>query len=236
MRNFVSLSITAAMATALSGCGSTMTASQTVTINDFLSESGVEGVNVCWSLNDGDDSCLETDASGSATGTVEFKPGDLLVLNASKSGYFPFMVEYRLDEDTLETNEVTWAMIGDSLVDVVVSALGAEADPEKGHVTVLLVDGTAAISGGTAEMTVGTADQGPNYNNADVAAGIFSDGGMTTEAGIAVFNNVTPGVVELTVNVDGKTCTAVAGEPVADNTVATTIEAGKLTYTSLLCQ
>ena len=68
-----------------------------------------------------------------------------------------------------------------------VAALGAEADPAKGHVTVLLVDGTSAISGGTAEMTVGTADQGPNYTNDDVAAGIFSDSDMTTDVGIAVF-------------------------------------------------
>ena len=75
----------------------------------------MEGVDVCWSLNDGDDSCLATDAAGSATGTVDFKPGDVLVLNASKSGYFPFMVEYHLDEDTPETNDVTWAMIGDAL-------------------------------------------------------------------------------------------------------------------------
>ena len=93
----------------------------------------------------------------------------------------------------------------------------------------LLVDGTSAISGGTAEMTVGTADQGPNYTNDDVAAGIFSDSDMTTDV-IAVFNNVTPGVIELTVNVDGKTCTATAGEAVGDNKVSTTIESGKLTY------
>jgi hypothetical protein len=236
MRNFVSFAITASLVTVLSACGSTMTTSQTVTLNDFLSNTGVEGVDMCWSLNDEEDNCVTSDANGTATGTAEFKSGDILVFNASKSGYFPFMVEYHLNEDTPEEGEVTWAMIGDTLVDVVVSALGADADPAKGHVTVLLVDGEAAIAGGTAEMTVGTADQGPNYNNADVAAGIFSDSGMTTEAGIAVFNNVTPGVVELTVNVDGKTCTATAGEAVGDNMVSTTIEAGKLTYTSLLCQ
>ena len=82
-------------------------------------------------------------------------------------------------------------------------------------------------------MTVGTATRA-NYTNDDVAA-VFSDSDMTTD-GIAVFNNVTPGVIELTVNVDGKTCTATAGEAVGDNKVSTTIESGKLTYTSMLCQ
>ena len=70
-----------------------------------------------------------------ATGTAEFLPGDVLVLNGSKSGCFPFMAEYHLDADTPETGDVTWLMIGDTLVEVVVSALGAESDPDKGHLT-----------------------------------------------------------------------------------------------------
>ena len=131
--------------------------SQTVTINDFLSSEPVDGVNLCWSLNGGEDTCVSTNADGKATGSVDYVAGDLLVLNATKDNFFPFRVEYYLDEDTPETAEVTWAIIGDALVDIVVAALGAEADPAKGHITVLITDGTQAIEGATAEMTTGTA-------------------------------------------------------------------------------
>jgi hypothetical protein len=248
MKNILTFALMAATACLFGACsddngdgtadsGTTAnTVSQTITVNDFLNSDPVEGVSVCWSLNGGADTCATTDTDGVASGSVEFQAGDLLVLNASKDKFFPFRVEYYLDENTPATVAVTWAMIGDALVDIVVAALGAEADETKGHVTVLLTDGENAIAGATAEMTTGTPGQGPNYSNSDTTNGIFDDGGVTTDAGIVVFNNVEPGEIELTVNVDGKTCTAIAGENTGDNKVGSMIEAGKLTYTSMLCE
>lgn len=241
MNKVVALALSVTLISALAACSeddateSGLSVSQTITINDFLSSEPVEDVTLCWSLNGGEDTCLTTDANGQATGSVDFVAGDMLVLNATKDKYFPFRVEYYLDETTTGTVSATWAFINETLVDIVTAALGADADPAKGHVTVLLTDGTDPIEGATAEMTIGTAAQGPNYSNSDVTDGIFSDSGVTTDAGIVVFNNVDPGEVELTATVDGKTCVASAGENAGDNKVHTLIEAGKLSYTAMVC-
>ena len=217
---------------------------QTVIINDWVAASPVEGAEVCWAINDGEATCVETDAEGQATGSVDVLPGDQLHLSGSKTGYYPFTTTYIVPEMPVG-GSVSWALVQDAIVDLLTMEVGEEADAEKGHVTALVFepseDGDSTpLANATVTMISGTASQGPNYTNlaADVSdAGLFAQDGATTDAGIAVFNNVTPGSVTLQVTADGKTCTASAGRPTgSDNEVEISVEAGVVSYTSFQCE
>jgi hypothetical protein len=217
---------------------------QTVTMIDWVDNSNVAGVELCWAVNDGEKSCMSTNDEGVAEGMADVAPGDILYLSGSKDGYYPFKATYEISDNPTDGG-VTWSLVQDAIVDLLVGELGEAADATKGHATVLILqpndeNGADPIAGASVTMTEGTASKGPNYTNlaADIGtSGLFNAEGVTTAAGIAVYNNVNTGMATLKVSVEGKTCTAGAGLATGnDNEVRTDIEAGVVSYTTFICQ
>ena len=105
---------------------------QTVSIIDWVDGSAVEGVELCWAVNGGEKSCLTTGKDGTAVGTADVSAGDSLVLSGSKSGFYPFQTTYVIPENPGDA-EVSWSLVADSIVDLLVGELGEAADATKGH-------------------------------------------------------------------------------------------------------
>ena len=217
--------------------------SQTVTIIDWASGAAAADVNVCWAVNDGAEACASTDVMGVATGTVPVTAGDTIHLSGAKTGFYPFRTLYVVSENPTDTS-VNWSLVADGVVDLLTTELGAAADPEKGHVTALVLapnadGGGDPIEGAEVKMIEGQAAQGPSYTNQPdqvASAGLFAAEPGTTSSGIVVFNNVDVGTAKLEVTVEGKTCTATAGTPAGDNMVEATIVKAEVTYTVFSCE
>jgi hypothetical protein len=216
----------------------------TLLVSDWVSQGPLEGVELCW--DDETVGCKTTDAEGLATITATVTPGNVMTLRADAEGYFPFTVvsEIPATAPAATTDPSTWAMAADSIIESLVSALGAPTDDAKGHATVLIfgpadAEGTrVTVEGATASLSA-AAEQGPKYFNptAEFGNGIFSEGDTTTSAGFAAFFNVDVGEAEVTVDVPGHTCSVgiagVAGS--GDNKVKSPIEAGRVSYYIFVC-
>ncbi len=209
-------------------------------VSDWLSNTPLEGATLCSSVEGID--CVTTDADGLASITGTFTSGALVQLRGDKDGYFPFLVENEIPEEIVFAEEpVTWVMADDNIVSQLVGGLEAEVDDAKGHVSmsVNMLDAygeLAPLLGAT--VTIDRAvEAGPNYLNAieDFGNGIYAADPGVTAGGIVQFFNVDPGVATISIDGDYTCTTGTSGVLQEDGSVSITVEAGRVSYTSLTC-
>jgi len=195
-------------------------------ITDWMSTEPMADVALCASVAGTD--CQLTDAEGMASITGTVAPGEMVQLRGDKAGYFPFLVESVVpDELTASDEPVPYVM--------------AEIDDAKGHVSMFVTmgddsDDFVPMLGATVTMD-SAAEAGPNYMNAieDFANGIFTTEPGVTAGGIVQFFNVDPGLATITIVGDYTCVTGTSGHQADDRSVGITIEAGRVSYTSLNC-
>mgnify|MGYP002882957736 CR=1 FL=1 len=222
--------------------GNSYEMSVTINVFDWVLQSNLEGVDLCWGDEVG---CAKTDSKGNATGKATVTPGAVLTLRGDKEGYFPFLTVVEAPAQATSSVSAGWAMANSAIIDQLVGSLGEPIDDTKGQATVL-VNGPADANGqrsGLEGATVSISSkfgQGPKYfmPTAEFANGkIFSEGESMTAGGLAALFNVDVGEATVTVTADGHTCNASqSGVRVGDNSSTSPIEAGRVTYFSFFCE
>lgn len=209
-------------------------------ISDWMSAVPMADVALCASVEGTD--CQLTDDEGMASITGTVAPGELVQLRGDKEGYFPFLVESVVPDELTASDEPTpYVMADDNIVGQLSGSLGAEIDDAKGHVSMFVTMSDDAgefvpMLGATVTMD-SAVEAGPNYMNAieDFGNGIFTTEPGVTAGGIVQFFNVDPGLATITIVGDYTCVTGTSGNQADDRSVGITIEAGRVSYTSLNC-
>lgn len=209
-------------------------------ISDWMSTLPLTDAALCASIEGTDCELTDDEGLASITGTVA--PGDLVQLRGDKAGYFPFLVESVVpDELTASDEPIAYVMADDNIVGQLSGSLGAEIDDAKGHVSMFVTmldddDEIVPMLGATVTMD-SAVEAGPNYMNAieDFGNGIFTTEPGVTAGGIVQFFNVDPGLATITIVGDYTCVTGTSGNQADDRSVGITIEAGRVSYTSLNC-
>ena len=121
------------------------------------------------------------------------------------------------------------------------SSLDSEVDDTKGHVSMSVnainaLGELVALEGAT--LTIDSeVEAGPNYLNAiaDFGNGVFTAEPGVTRGGLVQFFNVVPGVATITIDGDYTCTTGNSGAMQGDTSVKVSVEAGRVSYTSLNC-
>jgi hypothetical protein len=209
-------------------------------ISDWMSAMPLADATLCASVEGTD--CELTDDEGMATITGNVAAGELVQLRGDKEGYFPFLVESVVpDELTASDEPVPYVMADDNIVGQLAGSLGSDIDDAKGHISMFVTTPNAlgeAVPLLGATVSIDSAlGAGPNYMNAiaDFGNGIFTTEPGVTGGGIVQFFNVDPGTATITIDGDYTCVTGTSGTQNDDRSVSITVEAGRVSYTSLTC-
>lgn len=209
-------------------------------ISDWMSTLPMVDVALCASVAGTE--CELTDDEGMATMTGTVMPGEMVQLRGDKDGYFPFLVESVVPDELTAFDEPTpYVMADDNIVGQLSGSLGAEIDDAKGHVSMFVnmvdEDGELVPMLGATVTMDSAVEAGPNYMNAieDFGNGIFTTEPGVTAGGIVQFFNVDPGLATITIVGDYTCVTGTSGAQADDRSVGITVEASRVSYTSLTC-
>lgn len=172
---------------------------------DQSTDVALDGVRLCVL---GTTSCATTEAHGEATVPGVPAEGDF-ALEATYEGYLPavFTLTTKSGAQRIDTVQMVKAPLASTLFAV----LGVTADPDKGHVVVVMYDGSQPSLEGLAGATFALSPKsgvGPHYLDADGLPDTALT--ATSSAGYGVVANVDPGELEITLSVGNRTCLPLA--------------------------